>query len=253
MMISIALPAYSQPEAGTADTLVNSCSVVMEEDNELPDSIQWVEAPLSYGFYIGTGPRWTAGRLNQYFSWAWDFTIGAQVAYRRWYIEASVSFASPTLKKPRMTTVGTPDEKFRANVKNANYTVWGFNAGFSVYDSPVFSITPFAGGKWTSYAWTARPLEYDDAGNEVMTSPQRKMKVKDFNVDFGINFDWHFNTVMAGAGARRQSLTSSLRVTPYAVRGIYSSCQGGFGGWQLGLMIAYSATARKLKPLPLPE
>lgn len=236
------------------DTVLNPYSYTITDDAAImPDSIEWVSSPFSYGLFIGTGPRWTAGRLNQYFSWAWDFTIGGKIAFNRWYLEASVSFASPTLKKPRMTTAGDPDTKFRANVKNANYTAWGFNAGYAVYDSPNFAIIPFVGGKWTSYSWTSRPLEIDENGAEVMTSPQQKMKVKDFNVDFGINFDWHFSTMVFASGNKRQSLQSSLRLTPYAVRGVYSSNQGPFNGWQLGFMIAYSATARKLKPLNLPE
>ena len=235
-----------------SDTVVNPYSVTIEDD-VLPDSIEWVTSPFSYGLFIGTGPRWTAGRLNEYFSWAWDFTIGGKVAYRRLYLEASVSFASPTLKKPAMTTAGTPDEKFRANVKSANYTAWGFNAGYAVVNTPSFSIIPFAGVKWTSYSWTARPVETDETGSEVLTSPVRSMKVKDFNVDFGVNFDWNFNTVTVSSGRKRQLLTSSLRITPYAVRGVYSSVQGPFNGWQLGLMIAYSATARKMKPIYMPE
>lgn len=259
ILLPVAGAAYGQQTQGNdtqsvsaADTLYNPYSETIE-DNLLPDSIEWVTSPFGYGLFIGTGPRWTAGRLNQYFSWAWDFTIGGKIAYDRWYLEATISFASPTLKKPRMTTVGAPDEKFRANVKNANYTAWGFNAGYAVYDSPRFAIIPFVGGKWTSYSWTARPVELDENGSEVMTMPQRRMKVKDFNVDFGINFDWNFNTVVVARDNKRQSLTSSLRLTPYAVRGVYSSNQGGFNGWQIGFMIAYSATARKLKPLYMPE
>lgn len=239
-------------DAAVADTLVNPYSVTIE-DNILPDSVEWVTTPWTYGLFIGTGPRWTVGRLNEYFSWAWDFTVGGKVAFRRIYLEAAVSFASPTLRKLRMTTVGAPDEKFRANVKNANYTSWGFNAGYSVYDSRNFSIIPFAGVKWTNYSWTARPLEFNESGDEVMGMPQRKMRVKDLNIDFGVNFDWHFSNIVVSSGQKRQTLMSSLRLTPYAVRGVYSSDQGGFNGWQLGLMIAYSATAKTLKPLYLPE
>lgn len=234
------------------DTLIDPYQVTIE-DSLLPDSVQWVSSPWSYGLFIGTGPRWTAGRLNQYFSWAWDFTVGGKVAFNRWYLEATVSFASPTLKKPRMTTAGDPDTKFRANVKNANYTAWGFNVGYAVLDKERFSIIPFVGGKWTSYSWTSRPVELDESGSEVMTMPQQKMKVKDFNIDFGVNFDWHFSNVIVSASQKRQSLTSSLRLTPYAVRGVYSSHQGGFSGWQIGLMVAYSATARKLRPIYMPD
>ena len=209
----------------------------------------WAASPLAYGLFIGTGPRWTAGRLNQYFSWAWDFTIGAQLSFYRAYLEGSVTFASPTLKKVNLTTGVKPDEKFKANVKNANYTAYGFNVGYSVVDSRHFSITPFAGGKWTRYSWTSRPL--DEEGEMVM--PQRKMKVGDFNVDFGINFDWHFSSMIITAGGKTQSLTSSLRVTPYAVRCVYTDCTPGFNGWQLGVMIAYSARARRLRPITLPN
>lgn len=258
-------PAQTAPEVSQAPAIVSSVDAVASadtlvapyqvtiEDATLPDSVRWVSSPWSYGLFIGTGPRWTAGRLNQYFSWAWDFTIGGKLAFNRWYLEASVSFASPTLKKPRMTTAGDPDTKFRANVKNANYTAWGFNVGYAVYDAEHFDVIPFVGGKWTSYSWTSRPVEIDENGSEVMTMPQQKMKVKDFNIDFGINFDWHFASMIVGTDGKRQSLTSSLRLTPYAVRGVYSSHQGGFSGWQLGFMIAYSATARKLKPIYMPD
>lgn len=233
------------------DTILNAYSTTITDD-ALPDSVIWITSPLHYGLFIGTGPRWTAGRLNQYFSWAWDFTIGGKVAYDRWILEASVSFASPTLKKPKMATVGDPDVKFRANVKNANYTAWGLNAGYAVYQSSLLDIIPFVGGKWTSYSWTSRPLEIGENGSETMTSPQQKMKVKDFNIDFGVNFDLHFNTAVVMAAGKRQGLQSSLRLTPFAIHGVYTSYNGGFGGWQIGLMIAYSATARQLKPISLP-
>lgn len=233
-----------------ADTILNPYSVSIADDTALlPDSVEWAPSPLSYGLFVGTGPRWTAGRLNQYFSWAWDFTFGAKIAYNRWYLEAAVSFASPTLRKPELTTTGNPDTKFRANVKNANYTAWGFNAGYAVFSNHACAIIPFAGVKWTSYSWTSRPLEINENGDEVMSMPQQKMKVKDFNIDFGVNFDWHFSNIIVSGGEKRQSLQSSLRITPYAVRGVYSSCQGPFNGWQTGVMIAYSATARQMKPL----
>ncbi len=210
----------------------------------------WISSDFSYGLFVGTGPRWTCGRLNEYFSWAWDFTLGGKIAWERLYLEASVSFASPTLKKSNLLANSAPDNKFRANVKNANYTAYGFNVGYAIYDTGNFSIIPFVGGKWTGYSWTARPLEYSpEVGDMVMTSPQHKMKVGDFNVDFGVNFDWHFNSTVITAGGKAQRLTSSLRITPYAVRGVYSDAVPSFDGWQVGVMIAYSATARKLKPL----
>lgn len=257
LLFSFSTLSAQHPDTTTTyivtDTVSIPYSFTISDNNPLPpDTIEWESSPLSYGLYVGTGPRWTAGRLNQYFSWAWDFTIGGKLAFNRCNLEASVSFASPTLKKPGMTTVGIPDQKFRANVKNANYTSWGFRFGYAIYETTTFSIIPFAGGQWTSYTWTARPLETDENNAEVMSIPQRKMKVHDFNIDLGVNLDWHFNTSIMSSGIKHQSLQSSLRITPYAIRGVYSSNQGPFKGWQLGIMFAYSATARKLKPINLP-
>lgn len=235
----------AQPDSLAAATRAATTPVNPKTVDEPGD---WLMSDFYYGLYIGTGPRWTLGRLNEYFSWAWDFTIGANLGWSRWMLEGSVTFASPTIKKKSLMTKTAGDDKFHANVKNANYSAYGINLGFSVVKTRHISVTPFAGVMWTRYSWTSRPLVDDPEGSGelVMGMPQKHMKLTDFNIDFGINFDWHFNTFTMGTNASRQALTSSLRVTPYAVRGVYSDAKPSFGGWQLGLRIAYSASARKL-------
>lgn len=254
-MLCLAAPASlpaDTPAGGAAaapDTVVDPYSLTYTSANPPSDTVVYGESPLMYGLFVGTGPRWTAGRLSHYFSWAWDFTFGAQLSWRRVYLEGTISFASPTLRKPDLVAAGGPDLKFRANVKSANYTAIGFNLGYTVYRGDAVSITPFAGAKWTKYSWTARPLETDINGNEVMGAPQHSFSLKDFNIDFGCNIDWRFSTAIVTSGTRRQALMSSLRLTPYAIRGVYSSAVPSFNGWQLGLMIAYSATVRPLRTL----
>lgn len=240
--------------AFAADAAEQHDSTPPDDFDSPMDSTILSPSDFAYGVSFATGPRFTAGRMAEFFSWAWDFTFSAKAGWRDAWLMGSISFASPSIKKNNLITGSlNPDDNFRATVKSANYTAFGLNLGYTVYKSYNLSVTPFAGGIWTRYHWTARPLLSDPiTGEQTMGDTQSKMSCSDFNIDFGVDFEWHFNTGIFSASSGAQQLVSSLIVTPYAVHGTYSSANyGSLGGWQLGIRIGYSATAKKLKPLRL--
>ncbi len=213
---------------------------------------QVVPSRFRYGLFAGTGAVFSTGPLSDYFSSAWDFTFGLLGSWRRISLEGSITYASPSIGEPTLTETKylTGTERYHANVKNANYLAIGFNAGYNVVDTKKFTVRPFVGGMWTSFSWTARPVTSASSDeNVVFDGLQQRMMVDDFNVTFGCTFEWHFHSVVTNfpfLGSMREEYISSLRVSPYAVRGVYTDADRHFGGWQIGFTVAYSGVGRAL-------
>ncbi len=203
------------------------------------------ESDWGYGVMLGTGPRFATGSLNDNIGWSWDFNIALQGTYRRLRFMVDASFGAPTIKQPLLVTDKLSlADNYRANVKNADYIGVGFTLGYAVYDSRSFSVIPFAGGALTMFDWTVQPMEYDEEGQLVTTGEQKSIKLRDFNVRLGIDFQWHFGrTFWAFAGGTpQQELRSSLVVTPYAGYVKFSNTlPSAINGWQIGIRISYSA------------
>lgn len=252
-LLCVSLPIVMSAEENE-QTFAPGPRVAVNYKDTLPSPGEdYVESDLSYGVFMGTGPRFTPGRLNEFFSWAWDFTIGARVGWRRIGLEGSVAFASPTVKRSSLVVSPSVDTEFRANVKSANYSAVNLNLGYSVLDTDRFAIVPYAGCVWTRYSWISRPLVDSADGSQEMGWPVKQMVLSDFNVSFGVRFHWKFDTFFLGGDSprsHRQKITSSLELTPYMVRGVYSDARPKFSGWQFGLRIGYSASARPMKKIP---
>lgn len=199
---------------------------------------------VRYGLFVGTGFVATTKKISNYFNTAWDFSFGLLVNLYRFGIEGSFTFASPTIKDPYLTKDIYEGLNYYANVKNANYYAIGFNGGYNVIDTKRFLVRPYIGGMWTSYSWTARPLSKvpSDEGI-VFDGKQQRMALNDFNLTFGINFEWHFHTAVTSFpfyGSQCEQYISSLRLTPYAIHSNYKHASEPFSGWQVGLTVAYS-------------
>lgn len=238
--------------SGTDDECLQQCEYRLRQQIEqlgMPDVPEVVPGPFRYGLMAGTGFVSPAGRTADYFNTAWDFSFGLIFSYRRIGLEASITYACPTLRDPMLVEDKYAGQNYRANVSNANYLALGFNVGFNVVDSKRFLIRPFAGGMWTSYSWTARPMAGDTQGSIVFDGLQQRMAINDFNITFGASFEWHFHSVVTRfpfLGSMREQYVSSLRVTPYAIRGSYSHASPAFDGWQVGLSVAYTGVGRAL-------
>lgn len=218
------------------------------EDIGMPPIPNVVPSKFKYGFFIGTGAVWPTGQLHDAFSGTWDFTFGLKATYRRFNLEAMITYGNPTINDASLVNTEYAGQNYRANVSNANYLAIGFNGGFSVFNNKHLTVSPYVGGMWTSNSWTARPMTW--AENEWLTDGmQQKMDLSDFNLTFGINFEWHFHSVVTNFpifGSLREEYISSLRLTPYAIRAVYNGANRPLSGWQIGFMVSYSGVARAL-------
>lgn len=240
-------------QSGADDERLQQCEYTLREQLERigePGMPEVVPSAFRYGLFAGTGFVATTGELADYFNTAWDFSFGLLFNWRRLGLEASITYASPTLKDQLLTTDKYAGQNYHANVKNANYLAIGVNAGYNVVDGKHFLIRPYIGGMWTSYSWTARPMADDTQGSIVFDGLQQRMTLNDFNLTFGVNFEWHFHSTVTRFplfGSTREEYISSLRLTPYAIHSSYSKASTPFSGWQIGLTVAYSGVGRALK------
>lgn len=220
------------------------------EELGMPAASEVEPGPLRYGFFLGTGFVTPLGDVADYFGTSWDFCFGLLFNYRRFGLEASITYANPTVRDPLLVENKYKDGNYRANVKNANYLAIGADLGFNVLDTKRFTIRPYVGGMWTSYSWTARPMAENNEEGIVFDGLQQRMSLNDFNLTFGCNLEWHFHSVVTRSplfGNMREEFVSSLRVTPYAIRGCYDSASTPFKGWQFGVTVAYSGIGRGLR------
>ncbi len=204
----------------------------------------------SVGFNAGVGGLFASGDIADSFSSAFTFNAGLKAGYRRLSLEGMFLYGSPTIDNPNVTGVvdatGVP---YHNNVNSANLLGAGANVGFTVVDFDKFSVTPWVGGMWTSYSWTARPMEKNDEGVLIQKGEQRDMSISDFNLAFGVNFEWHFartDTDVALFGSDGQEYRSSLRLTPYVIKGSYSDANPQLNGWYVGVSLSYSGVLRSL-------
>lgn len=239
--------------SGSDDERLQQCEYRLRQQLEemgMPDAPEVVPGPFRYGLFAGTGFVTPLGDVADYFNTSWDFSFGLLFSYRRIGLAASITYANPTLKEPMLVEDKYAGQNYRANVKNANYLALGFNVGYNVVDTKRFIVRPHVGGMWTSYSWTARPMAENSGEEIVFDGLQQRMSLNDFNVTFGADFEWHFHSVVTRfpfLGSMREEYISSLRLTPYAIRGCYSRASTPFSGWQFGLTVAYSGVGRALK------
>lgn len=220
-----------------------------------------VPSPFGYGLYVATGPHWPAGDLRRTVGWGWDFTFGVRIIYRRLHINGQITYASSDVRNLTMVSDGmlpiNPGFVYRASITDANYLGAGFNVGLDVAYTPTLSVVPFAGGMFSQYSWGARPSYLAPDGAVVFDGPQDGVTIGNFNLWFGIECEWHFNTTISSSGimgAVRQQLTSSLGFKPYAVRQVYKKNTPHTSGWNIGFTLSYSGIIRNMcvsKPRPL--
>lgn len=218
---------------------------------EIPraEAAQVVPSPWSYGLFVGVGGMFPTSTVSKAFSGGCVFTFGIMGGWKRLRLHGSIGYTTPTVRNRALVTPDYAGQGYLANVKNANLLDLGFGLGYAVLDTKHFSIEPYVGGHWTGYNWTARQMTPNDDGSYTATGLQHKMEMDDFNFSCGINFEWHFHSVVTTFpifGDKREQYISSLRVTPYLTRGVYTDCTSRYRGWQVGFMISYSGVARAL-------
>lgn len=219
------------------------------EELDSPRSVSMAINPWSYGLYVGIGGIFPTGNIPDVFSPACSFTFGIQGGWRRIRLEGALSYAIPSLRDQTLVESKYDGVGYHANVKNANYLGIGFGAGYAVLDTKRFSIAPYLGGQWTSYSWTSRPMSTGPDGTLAPTGLQQRMQLDDFNLTFGVHFEWHFHSVVTSfpmLGSMREQYISSLCLTPFATRAVYTDASTRYSGWQIGFMVSYSGVARAL-------
>ncbi|MCM1005684.1 MAG: hypothetical protein NC402_05230 [Prevotella sp.] len=226
---------------------ISVCAQEISE-NQHVDLFYPVPSPWSYGMFVGVGGLFPTGDISDAFSGACRFELGLTGGWKRCKLKASVGYSSPTIRNRALVTPEYADQNMLANVKNANLLDAGFGVGFDVLDTRSFSITPFVGGRWSSYSWTSRPMEPNDEGSYTTLGPQHRIAMNNFNFACGIDFEWHFlysdTSLMDDSNAQ---YVSSLRLTPFAMKADYNDACTPYSGWQFGFTISYSGLIRALK------
>lgn len=228
----------------------------------LPKASNVSPGKFVYGGYIGTGAFIPMGGIEDFFQTAWLFNIGITTGYQHIILKADISYGQPSLtdrRKEILASPGTtsPGAKEWAANENANLLTGVVSLGYQIVDTKHFSITPHIGGGWTNYSWNVadyilNPDNPDGLPEKeyIINSDIRKNKIHNFNFMAGIDFDWHFHTVVADKisflSGRREQFTSSLRLSPYAMRQKYNKLKGEPCGWQFGITLTYTGIARSL-------
>lgn len=219
------------------------------ENIQPAEAAQVYPSPWSYGLMAGIGGVFPTGSINDAFDGGCSFLFGLLGGWKGVRLHASIAYSICTLADPTLCNSEYADQKYYANVKNANYLGIGFGAGYAVMDTKRVSIEPYIGGQWTSYSWTARPGTPNADGSLAFSGLQQRMQVDDFNLTFGVNVEWHFHQVVTSFpifGSMREQYVSSLRVTPFATHAVYTDATRPLSGWQIGFTVAYSGVARAL-------
>ena len=179
------------------------------------------------------------------------FNIGLTFGYDRLKLKADISYGQPRFVNSRGTFMGV--ENRWATDLFASQLVGTVSLGFEVLHTKHFSITPHVGGGWNVYSWNYADFEKKiEDGEEVwrIVSDFKKASQRDFNYMVGIDFDWHFHTVVSDRpfflSGRREQYTSSLRLTPYFMRASYPGLVPERSGYQVGIMLNYVGLARAL-------
>lgn len=203
---------------------------------------------------VGTGPHWLSGSLGAAMGWAWDYAFALRFGFRRLRLEARLTYAAPSVKNPYIVTdkvlnAEDAEENYHANIRNANLLTAGVSLGFDVVHSRKLSVVPFAGVAFSHYSWSARPMAAGPEGTFIPEGKQKSIDLKNFNLWFGVNCEWHVHTRYSTApimGAIRQQLVSSIGFTPYAAKQVYKEAHPQLSGWMIGFMVSYSATVSNL-------
>ena len=206
---------------------------------------------FNYGWFVGTGPLIPTGDIDEVFKSSWLFNIGLTFGYDRLKLKADISYGQPRFVNSRGTFMGV--ENRWATDLFASQLVGTVSLGFEVLHTKHFSITPHVGGGWNVYSWNYADFEKKiEDGEEVwrIVSDFKKASQRDFNYMVGIDFDWHFHTVVSDRpfflSGRREQYTSSLRLTPYFMRASYPGLVPERSGYQVGIMLNYVGLARAL-------
>lgn len=225
-------------------------SVAMNDSTYRYELRIYAPGDFKFGFYAGVGGLFNTGNIGDGFSGAFTFNAGVQAGYRRLALEGAFLYGSPSIETPNITAaVDANGVAYHNNVNSANLFGAGINLGYAVMDNQWVSITPWVGGMWTSYRWTACPMAENDEGILVTKGNQQDFSVDDFNIAFGVNFEWHFSrsqTDVVLFGSDGQEYRSSLRITPYMIKGAYSGAHPELDGWHIGVSLAYTGVIRAL-------
>lgn len=233
------------------------------EEFYLPQVAELKYGNFSYGWFIGTGTLIPTGEIADIFKSSWLFNIGLTAGYKRFMLKADISYGQPDLVDVRREIYVNPNRpvdpsrrEWAVN-KYLNQLSGGISLGYRVVDTKKFSITPHVGGGWTNYAWDVADYvknpDNPDNNPEIeykIDSEIRRNKIHNFNVMAGIDFDWHFHSVVSDnpsfISGHREQYTSSLRLSPYIINQRYTSLVDKPSGIQIGITLTYTGIARSI-------
>lgn len=254
IILSVALfgaAPYTSAQTTTSIPARPDSVTTQYSDSILPDNGRYyMPGNLKLGFFAGIGGLFRTGDIASGVSNTWAFNVGLSVSYCRVSIEGMFLYGTPTINNPNLTNIFNSDGiPYHSNVNNANLLGGGFSIGFEALDTRRFGITPWIGGYWTSYRWSARPMYTNAEGNLTQVGDQVDLSTSDFNLGFGVNFEWHFTHSESDVellGSDGQEYISTLRLMPYAIRAVYPGTHPSLNGWQIGFTVAYTGVARLL-------
>lgn len=209
-----------------------------------------------YGLYAGVGGIFPTGSLTDNFKGCAAFTIGLTAGYNRFRIKADVSFGQPSFNNDNIFhRVDDLGRQLQGNAKaDATLLCVGTQVGYCVYDGDRVAITPNVGGFWSGYSWETQDLNWVKKEDSEEFAPKivgsSTSHLRSYNWMASVDFDFKFHTTKASnmpiiTSGRRQSFTSSVRITPFVARASYHSVPA-VKGYQVGFSVSYCGLARSL-------
>ncbi len=210
-------------------------------ETPIPDIPTFIPRSFGYGLNIGGGISIPAGNISDFFTPAWQFNIGLDLAYKRLHLFGDIGVGTSGIKQDIHVQYKDVSDNWRKGL-HTTYSTMGVTVGYDIISTRYFALTPFAGGARTCYS---RVLETENRKSTNITK-------SDFNWTIGLNFDYRFSSIVSMVPSfflgHREMFTSSLRTRIYLTRGEYNLLAPvETQGYQIGVSIMYSGFGNMIK------
>ncbi len=254
--------------ANAQSVTTSDFSVAISDSTDTADS-SFVFVPrharpskFSYGFTAGIGYGFNTGTLKNNFSNAMLFNLGVFGGYRQLRLKVNATYAQPSFRNANIfnetTTITTTDgplivPSLANNSSHATQFAVSLQAGFTVYESRSFAVTPNVGYNFKSCSWNLDVLNWKQNDShewiaEVTDVQKASLRAHSFiaSIDFDIKLRRKFTHVPLLGDSGFEQYTHAIRISPFASHERYNKCDPATSGWAFGITLGYCGIARAL-------
>lgn len=193
---------------------------------------------FGYGLNLGFGTVIPTGKLSDYFTPAWQFKLGFDLAYQRAHL--LVDLSAGTCKNKSDIRLGSKGIDYTwGRHKHTNFSQIAVSIGYDAFNNDRFKLTPFAGACWSEYS-----KQMEIAGNDRFILSRNRCSVIG-----GIEFDYKFMSVVSLVPSfwfgHREMYTSALRTRFFVSYGKYDF-KDPVSGCLIGISVSYSGFGRMI-------